>query len=36
MYDWCISNGSYSLLQYSQKMLPLFLQGMERTKNDNA
>ena len=28
MYDWCISSGNYSLCQYSQKMLPLFLQGM--------
>ena len=28
MYDWCISNGSYSLCNYSQKMMPLFLQGL--------
>lgn len=28
MYDWCISSGSYSLCQYSEKMLPLFLNGM--------
>lgn len=28
MYDWCISDGNYSLCNYSQKMLPLFLQGM--------
>jgi len=28
MYDWCINNGSYSLCQYSQKMLPLFLKGL--------
>ena len=25
MYDWCISSGSYSLCQYSQRVLPLFL-----------
>lgn len=28
MYDWCISNGRYSLCQYSEKMLPLYLRGM--------
>ena len=28
MYDWCLSNGSYSLLQYSQQMLPLFLDSL--------
>ncbi len=28
MYDWCISSGNYSICQYSQKMLPLFLSGM--------
>ena len=28
MYDWCISQGNYSLLQYSEKMLPLFLEGL--------
>ena len=27
MYDWCISNGSYSLCQYSQSVLPLFLKS---------
>ncbi|MCI8608312.1 MAG: TetR/AcrR family transcriptional regulator [Firmicutes bacterium] len=25
MYDWCLSSGSYSLCQYGQTMLPLFL-----------
>ncbi|MDO4622591.1 MAG: TetR/AcrR family transcriptional regulator [Eubacteriales bacterium] len=30
MYDWCISNGNYSLCQYSQKMFPLFLNGMRK------
>lgn len=28
MYDWCISDGRYSLCQYSEKMLPLFLRGL--------
>ena len=28
MYDWCIANGNYSLCNYAQKMMPLFLQGM--------
>ena len=30
MYDWCISSGNYSLCQYSQRMLPLFLRGMQK------
>lgn len=25
MYDWCISNGNYSLCQYSSMMMPAFL-----------
>ncbi|MBE5853313.1 MAG: TetR/AcrR family transcriptional regulator [Lachnospiraceae bacterium] len=25
LYDWCLCNGEYSLYQYSDKMLPLFL-----------
>lgn len=28
MYDWCISAGNYSICQYSEKMLPLFLAGL--------
>lgn len=27
MYDWCLCNGEYSLSEYSQKTLPLFLAG---------
>ncbi len=27
MYDWCISNGNYSLSQYSSKMMRIFLNG---------
>lgn len=30
MYDWCLCNGNYSLCQYSQKMLPLFLKGLTK------
>ena len=28
MYDWCISSGNYSLCQYAERMLPLFLMGL--------
>ena len=27
MYDWCVSNGNYSLSQYSAKMMRIFLKG---------
>ncbi len=27
MYDWCICNGDYSLCNYSQSILPVFLRG---------
>lgn len=30
MYDWCISGGNYSLCQYSEKMLPLFIAGLTK------
>ena len=30
MYDWCISSGNYSILQYSRSMLPLFLSGLTK------
>lgn len=26
IYDWCLSGGDYSLTQYSQTMMPMFLQ----------
>lgn len=32
MYDWCIANGNYSLCQYSQMMLSMFLDGMMAKK----
>ena len=28
MYDWCLAGGNYSLCQYSQQILPLFLKGL--------
>ena len=27
LYDWCICNGNYSLCNYSQSLLPMFLSG---------
>ena len=27
IYDWCLSGGSYSLVQYGKKMLPMFFGG---------
>ncbi len=30
MYDWCLSDGNYSLCQYSEKMLPRFLDGLTK------
>lgn len=27
IYDWCLSGGDYSLTQYSQTVMPMFLQG---------
>ena len=29
MYDWCISDGNYSICQYAEKMLPHFLAGLQ-------
>ncbi len=29
MYDWCLCNGNYSLCQYSQQILPLFLKSLK-------
>ena len=30
MYDWCLSGGEYSLVQYAGDMLPLFLEGFRK------
>ena len=27
IYDWCLSSGSYSLMQYGRTMMPMFFQG---------
>ena len=27
IYDWCLSEGDYSLLQYGKTMMPMFFQG---------
>ena len=27
LYDWCLSGGEYSLMQYGREMMPLFLEG---------
>ncbi len=29
LYDWCICNGNYSLCNYSQFLLPMFLNGFK-------
>jgi hypothetical protein len=34
LYDWCLSDGNYSLCQYSEKMLPLFLNGLGKADRD--
>ena len=37
MYDWCVSNGNYSLCQYSAQMLPAFLNALiKQPSEDNA
>ena len=30
MYDWCLSGGEYSLVQYAREMMPLFLDGFRK------
>lgn len=32
LYDWCICNGNYSLCNYSQSLLPMFLNGFKVQK----
>ena len=31
MYDWCLCNGEYSLKDYSQTMLPMFINGYKNS-----
>ena len=30
LYDWCLCNGNYSLCNYSQSLLPMFLEGFRK------
>ena len=30
LYDWCISNGNYSLIQYSEKFFPMLLDRFKK------
>ena len=30
LYDWCLSDGSYSLCRYSEELLPVFLSGFKK------
>ena len=30
MYDWCLSGGEYSLVQYAREMMPIFLDGFRK------
>lgn len=32
IYDWCLSGGDYSLTQYAQTMMPMFLSGFRSTQ----
>ena len=32
IYDWCLSEGSYSLMQYGQTMLPRFLESFREKR----
>lgn len=32
IYDWCLSEGGYSLQQYGQTMMPLFLGGFRKNE----
>ncbi len=36
LYDWCICNGDYSLLNYSKQMLPMFLQWILKRPEEIA
>ena len=36
MYDWCLCGGDYSLADYSQKMLPVFMSAYRGKVNINS
>ena len=33
LYDWCLHGGEYSLSEFSQTMMPMFLENLKRVKN---
>ncbi|MDD5946115.1 MAG: TetR/AcrR family transcriptional regulator [Clostridia bacterium] len=35
LYDWCICNGDYSLVQYSSKTLPMLMGGYRKTHKED-
>ncbi len=36
LYDWCLHGGEYSLTEYSQTFMPLFLNNLKRTKDSQS
>lgn len=34
IYDWCLSNGDYSLVQYGKTMMPMFLSGFRSIRQN--
>ncbi|MGI5962162.1 MAG: TetR/AcrR family transcriptional regulator [Lawsonibacter sp.] len=34
IYDWCLSEGGYSLLQYGKTMMPMFFQGFRASEKN--
>lgn len=34
LYDWCLHSGEYSLTEYSQTFMPIFLNNLKREKNN--
>lgn len=36
IYDWCISNGEYSLCQYAKEMMPVFLGSFRKKKTEET
>ena len=33
LYDWCLADGEYSLVAYTDRMTPIFIQGLVPVKN---
>ena len=33
LYDWCLADGEYSLVAYTDRMTPIFIQGFVPVKN---